>query len=178
MIKINEEEKLVEIENIEKMKVLLLQGFNQRFNPEEKFYYKSIIDDGQVRLRCLLDKENFEKVFHLLNKKNEGFTNQKIVFQCLFLMVARRNEMAKEIKLTEDEKVILRNLPERFKWIARDKKGNLFVYCNEPFRREGAWVPVEFDEDEWEHVSIFPHLFQSIKWEDEKSYLIEDLLKM
>lgn len=88
MIKINEKEKLVEIENIEKMKVFLLQGFNA----EEKFYYKLIIDDEQVRLRCLLDKENFEKVFHLLNKKNEGFTNQKIVFKCLLLVVLRRNE--------------------------------------------------------------------------------------
>lgn len=81
-----------------------------------------------------------------------------------------------EIKLTEDEKVILRNLPERFKWIARDNEGSLDVFCAKPFKDEVVWMPTEIHE--WEDISIFCHLFSFVKWEDEEPYLIEDLLKM
>ena len=61
---------------------------------------------------------------------------------------------------TEDEKVILRNLPERYKWIARDEHTNtLTVYEQFPSSVErfgGAWCTLPFK-----------HLFQSIQWSDE-----------
>lgn len=85
MIRINEKEKNVEIENIEKKKVSLSQGFNA----EEGFYCKLIIEDEQVKVRFLLDKDNFERVFHFLNLKNEGFKNQKLVFQYHSLVFKR-----------------------------------------------------------------------------------------
>lgn len=77
MLRINEKERLVEIENIEKKKGSLLQGFNA----EEGFYYKLIIEDEQIKARFLLDKENCEKVFHFLNLKNEESRNQKLLFR-------------------------------------------------------------------------------------------------
>lgn len=80
------------------------------------------------------------------------------------------------IKLTEDEKVILRNLSKKFNWIARDKNGNLFVYCNKPFKSEVMWIPQKHAD--LTDISCFEHLFQFIKWQDEEPYLIEDLLKM
>lgn len=80
------------------------------------------------------------------------------------------------IKLTEDEKVILKNLPKRCKWITRDKDGNLFIYGNKPIKRESSWTSeIMFN---WFCMWIFNHLFQFIKWKDEEPYLIEDLLKI
>lgn len=79
------------------------------------------------------------------------------------------------IKLTEDEKVILRNLPEHFKWIARDKEGFLDIFVAKPLKSETVWMPTEINE--WTDITIFDHLFSFVKWEDEEPYLIEDLLK-
>lgn len=66
---------------------------------------------------------------------------------------------------TDDEKVILKNLPEEYKWIARHKDGNLCCVCGEKPEKWG---------DIWSHnngrttgMGYFSHLFQSIKWEDE-----------
>ena len=83
-------------------------------------------------------------------------------------------ERKEKPKLTEDEKVILRNLPKGYKYIARDQNMGLYIYLEKPYKITNNWT---------DHVSsiygisIFKHLFQFIKWEDEEPYLIEDLLK-
>lgn len=83
-----------------------------------------------------------------------------------------------ETKLTDKEKKILRNIYDFyncFKYIARDKNGQLFAYSIEPFKVSNSWlVPYGglirrlYSEE---------HMFKFIKWEDEEPYLIEDLLK-
>ena len=78
----------------------------------------------------------------------------------------------KDPKITEDEKAILKVLlKEKYKWIARDKNGCLYVYASKPEKVitiwEGSGLP----------MMPFNHLFQFIKWEDEEPYSIEDLLK-
>lgn len=80
------------------------------------------------------------------------------------------------IKLIEDEKVILRNLPECFKWIARDEDGRLFVYSFKPLKTTHAWMGDSLMY--FTYLNVFNHLFSFIKWEDEEPYLIEDLLKL
>lgn len=77
------------------------------------------------------------------------------------------------IKLTEDEKAILRNMDGDFEYIARDENGELWVYGVKPEKREreGEW----WDPDNG--LLPFSGLFQFIKWEDEEPYLIEDLLE-
>lgn len=81
----------------------------------------------------------------------------------------------KNIKLTEDEKVILKNIDKRYRWIARDDNGSLFIYGEKPIKKESSWISKMLID--WCGIWIFNHLFQSIKWEDEEPYLIEDLLK-
>lgn len=66
---------------------------------------------------------------------------------------------------TEDEKVILRNLPEEYKWIARDRDGDLMVYEVKPEKRSICWGGRMTD---FEMFCVFNYLFQSIKWEDEE----------
>lgn len=68
-------------------------------------------------------------------------------------------------QFTEDEKVILRNVDEAFKWMARDKNGYLWLYEKEPEKDFDYWSPpfsvtIKFN--------CFQHLFQTIKWKDEE----------
>ena len=76
----------------------------------------------------------------------------------------------KDPKITEDEKVILRNVPQYYKWIARDGNGVVCLYPDKPHKSKTIW-------DSYGTLFPFHHLFQFIKWEDEEPYLIEELLK-
>lgn len=80
-----------------------------------------------------------------------------------------------ELTLTEDERVILLNLPGNYEWIARDKDGELFIYTEKPCKTADYWglvdtVPVG--------LGLFDHLFQMVRWEDEEPWKIDDLLKL
>lgn len=84
-----------------------------------------------------------------------------------------RNEKS---KLTNDERVILRNVDKNCKWIARDKSGDLFIYKDKPDKKENkkwcTYLNLGFLP-----LYTFNHLFQFIKWEDEDPYSIAELLK-
>lgn len=80
-------------------------------------------------------------------------------------------ERKEKLKLNEDEKVILRNLPKEYKWIARDIDGCLYVYASKPKKGITMW------ESDGLPMIPFDHLFQFIKWEDEEPYSIEELLE-
>ena len=74
-------------------------------------------------------------------------------------------------KLTEDEKTILKNVPEYYKWIARDESSMVYLYPKRPVKSRLIW------ESDGVPMIPFAHLFQFIKWEDEEPYSIDDLLK-
>lgn len=77
--------------------------------------------------------------------------------------------------MTEQEKVILHSIDPKFKYIARDENGDLYVYENEPERQLTIW-----NDDACGYVSdmiAFNHLFKSVSWEDEAPTLIADLLQ-
>ena len=107
---------------------------------------------------------------------NEDLTNCCNIFD---IMKVYKDYTCKELlwerkekpQLTEDEKVILRNVPKYYKWIARDKNGCLYVYASKPKKGIIMWESDGFP------MIPFEHLFQFIKWEDKESYSIEDLLK-
>lgn len=81
-----------------------------------------------------------------------------------------------ESMITSDEKIILRNIDSKFKYIARDKNGMLYLYELKPSKI--------LDGDYWDQVkdvesfNQFSHLLQMVKWEDEEPWKIEDLLKL
>lgn len=79
-----------------------------------------------------------------------------------------------ESTITEDEKVILRNLPGKYEWIARDESGVLYIYHDKPKKNSFAWA-VGFGS---RCLNLFDHLFKMVKWEDEEPWKIEDLLKL
>lgn len=72
---------------------------------------------------------------------------------------------------TEDEKVILRNVKTKYKYLVRDSDGTLVVYTGIPRKEEdkneteyGEWV---YGGD-YEFMDKFSHIFQSIQWSDDE----------
>lgn len=70
-------------------------------------------------------------------------------------------------KFTEDEKVILRNLPKEYNWIARDNDEDiLYIYTRKPEKEKGGYYWVCDEKDNLCHLKAFNHLFQTIQWDD------------
>ena len=109
----------------------------------------------------------FESLYFNTNYKNSDIVIMKVYkdYTCKELLWER-----KEAKPTEDEKVILRNVPQYYKWIARDENGVVCLYPDKPHKSKTIW-------DSYGALFPFHHLFQFIKWEDEEPYSIEELLE-
>ena len=71
---------------------------------------------------------------------------------------------------TNDEKAIARNIDEEYKWIARDRDGELCIYKEKPRKEGNYWY-----FDGYGRISYFNHLFSAIKWEDKEPTLISDI---
>lgn len=115
---------------------------------------------------------NFDENLKRIDDLNE-FDIMKVYkdYTCKELLWERKEKPKPNPKLTEDEKVILRNLPKRYKWISRDENGLIYINKHKPNKGLHLWgacggVP----------ILLFPHLFQFIQWEDEEPYSIEELL--
>ena len=78
------------------------------------------------------------------------------------------------IKLSDVERVILENILQKYKWIVRDKIGNLKVFEDKPKKDSYIWWGANAIFD---NLSVLNHLFQFIKWSDTEPYNIEELLK-
>ena len=79
-----------------------------------------------------------------------------------------------EPTITEDEKAILQNIDEKYKYVARDYDRRLFVFLEKPEKKEFVWG----SNNKVLSISAFDHLFKMVKWEDEEPWKIEDLLKL
>ena len=88
---------------------------------------------------------------------------------CLEVLLAEHKD---KIKLTKNEKTILENIDKKYKWIARDDNGCLYVYAIKPYKEKCIWAPGGFI-----NFCIFNHLFKFIKWTDDEPYNIQELLE-
>lgn len=113
---------------------------------------------------------------HTLNSYDEGLltNNGNETLDIVAVYEANRVWKREEPTITEDEKTILRNLPEKFKWIARDGNGELYIYWNKPVRLPRAWL----GEGVFECLNLFNHLFKMVRLEDDEPWKIDDLLKL
>ena len=111
----------------------------------------------------------FESLYFNTNYKNSDIVIMKVYkdYTCKELLWERKEKP----QLTEDEKVILRNLPKKYKWIARDSSGMVYIFIEKPEKGQAIWYGCG------QPMIPFYHLFNFIKWEDEDPYSIEDLLK-
>lgn len=114
---------------------------------------------------------DFDKNLKCINKTFNEFDIMKVYkdYTCKELLWERKEKT----KLTEDEKVILRNIDKDYKYITRDEDGTLSFHVVKPHKEAYFWSSYNAN-----YVSdLFPNLFKFIQWEDEEPYSIEDLLK-
>jgi hypothetical protein len=136
-------------------------------------------------LEMLFKAENDGKLYKhdgLYYSKLKGFVDKKgspwkgYAFSTLNVLIHDEGHYSdgwKEvIKVSDDEKVILRNLDG--KWIARNEQGILLCFSIKPYKVSKCW---HHNNATGFSLRAFNHLFQMVKWEDEEPTLIADLLK-
>jgi DNA-directed RNA polymerase subunit RPC12/RpoP len=75
-----------------------------------------------------------------------------------------RKETTMEI-FTDVEKQILKGTDKRFKWIARDKDGELCIYERKPFREDGEYFGTLGSLDVF-NKCVSDVLFKNVTWEN------------
>ena len=111
-----------------------------------------------------------------LQKYYSEFMNKShINANCYWFQVI---EEYKEVELTDDEKIILKNKGEEYKYITRDKDGNLYIFRNNKPEWSDilhAWRPR--NDNECISFSEYNHLFTFVQWTDKEPYKIKELLR-
>ena len=118
-----------------------------------KYHFNFDAYDKDLTVKCGFETLDIVKVY-------QDYTCKEILW-----------ERKEKPKLTEDEKVILRNLPKDYKWIARDLSGMVYIFIERPEKGQAIWYGCG------QPMIPFYHLFNFIKWEDDEPYSIEELLK-
>ena len=80
----------------------------------------------------------------------------------------------KEYQFSANEKTILRSLNEKWKWLARDEDGILYVYTHRPIKSSESYT---LSDGSWEKFNTFGHLFQAIQWTDDEPVEIEKVIR-
>jgi hypothetical protein len=84
-------------------------------------------------------------------------------------------KLPKKKEFTDDELAIMRSLPKKYEWIARDKGNDeLWLYQRKPKKNNyGNWDV----NGDWYILHLFNHLFNSIQCEDEEPVFIDDYVE-
>ena len=78
--------------------------------------------------------------------------------------------------ISKRDRAFLDYLREGYKFIARDKNGELFAYKTQPIKNEKY---CNWDSDVWLNLYVLFNVdFPMIRWEDDKPWLIGDLKKL
>ena len=86
-------------------------------------------------------------------------------------------KLPKKKEFNDDELCILRNIDKEYKWIARDRDGDLWIYTNKPKKEyDRYWKDCSSSKSlSFEPLDIFKNsLFTEIEWEDEEPICIDD----
>lgn len=121
----------------------------------------------------LIMLEQVQMMYDISDIRLLEIANEKLARQ-LRRIVDEEDWKHEEPTITEDEKVILRNIDEKYKYVARDDDRRLFVFSEKPEKKEFVWG----SNNRAVSISAFDHLFQMVKWEDDEPWRIEDLLNL
>ena len=80
------------------------------------------------------------------------------------------------IKMTDNlyefRKLVLSDfIKEGYKYIARDKDGEIFAYSRKPTKLEKSWIIIS-DPNAYQNISLVSFILTDVKWEDEKPFEI------
>lgn len=135
----------------------------------------SIVEEGQeFSIRGIVSTykvEKIENIQHLLYLDRGRWQKSKFwVNDLVDIEIVRRKE------LTEEEKIILKNIDKKFKYIARDEDGTLFFYTSEPSKGCYRWH-VQLVNGIYARMPTNNSIFQNIKWEDDIPVKIDDYVE-
>ena len=82
-------------------------------------------------------------------------------------------EIETDIRISYEEKILLKHIDKKYKWIARDGDNNICIFTDKPYKINSMWLTNEI----FKSYSMYSHLFTFIKFEDKEPYSIEELLK-
>ena len=88
--------------------------------------------------------------------------------------VAGKNviKLPKKKEFTDDELCVLKNIDKKYKWIARDRWEEMWIYSDKPKKEDEQW---NWNTYNFKPLNIFKNsLFTEIKWEDEEPVYIDD----
>ena len=105
-----------------------------------------------------------------LSSRIDGFGDIVVIYDLKDLKPIWQRE--EPIVLNEREKAVL-VLYDEYKWIARDKSNDLYIFDEEPIK----------DDDIWENIGglmckLPPNLFQFVQWEDEEPTSLDGLREL
>lgn len=81
-------------------------------------------------------------------------------------------ENFEKVLVSRGERIVLQMLDKKFKYLARDKNDNLYVFEEKPKKGRLCW----YYSDEFYSLSAFNHHFQFVQWEDSEPWLIKDII--
>ena len=123
----------------------------------------------------LLNQDDNPSCYFTTQIMKENCVSKNSCVECKNAFIKWLNEEYKKpITISADEKVILRNLPEEFKYIVRDYDNIIYICKEKPIKSEYGWIDETLSA---ESLNLYAHLFQFIEWEDDEPYSIEELLK-
>ena len=138
------------------------------FGVEEKEEFKIIHRDYKHFVYTISNN-----ILWCKDKYAETFTRSSLYINNL-------NEFTEIIKLpkkkqfTDDELAIMRSLPKKYEWVARDSDGTLYAfYFRKPKKENGCWD----NAGRYRKLGLFGHLFNSITSEDEEPVFIDDYVE-
>jgi hypothetical protein len=73
-------------------------------------------------------------------------------------------------KINHEEYEVLKELDDKWKWIARDEKGELWAYRRKPIKENKVWR-------EGILMGLSNGILQFIQWENEEPYNIQELIE-
>lgn len=90
------------------------------------------------------------------------------------------SEYVEKHTITSKEKMFLDLIATKWKYLVRDEDKNLYVFDSLPIKEWDGWCAENMSMCGYCYISkkLFGDMFDFIKWEDEKPWLIEDLKKL
>ena len=84
-------------------------------------------------------------------------------------------KLPKKKEFTDDELCILKNIDKKYKWIAKDKSGDIFTFVSKPIKTERFWSDGWSNGESYASLEAIKNsLFTEIKWEDEEPIYIDE----
>ena len=81
-------------------------------------------------------------------------------------------KLPKKKEFTDDELCVLKNIDKKYKWIARDRWEEMWIYSDKPKKEDEQW---NWNTYNFKPLNIFKSsLFTEIKWEDNEPVYIDD----